>query len=154
MKINDDERILVSACLVGVNCKYNGENNLNLEILKLVQEGKAILVCPEQLGGLSTPRKPSEIVDRISSKVVASDGTDVTEEYQKGAYETLKIANLYQVKKAILKSKSPSCGNTTIYDGTFTHTLTSGEGITTKLLRENGIEVVNEKEYVKELRKE
>lgn len=154
MKINDDERILVSACLVGVNCKYNGGNNLNLEILKLVQEGKAILVCPEQLGGLSTPRNPSEIVDRISSKVVASDGTDVTKEYQKGAYETLKIANLYQVKKAILKSKSPSCGNTTIYDGTFTHTLTGGEGITTKLLRENGIEVVNEDEYVKELRKE
>lgn len=154
MKINDDERILVSACLVGVNCKYNGGNNLNLEILKLVQEGKAILVCPEQLGGLSTPRNPSEIVDRISSKVVASDGTDVTKEYQKGAYETLKIANLYQVKKAILKSKSPSCGNTTIYDGTFTHTLTGGEGITTKLLRENGIEVINENEYVKELRKE
>ena len=154
MKINDDERILVSACLVGVNCKYNGGNNLNLEILKLVQEGKAILVCPEQLGGLSTPRNPSEIVDRISSKVVASDGTDVTKEYQKGAYETLKIVNLYQVKKAILKTKSPSCGNTTIYDGTFTHTLTGGEGITTKLLRENGIEVVNEDEYVKELRKE
>lgn len=154
MKINDGERILVSACLVGVNCKYNGGNNLNLEILKLVQEGKAILVCPEQLGGLSTPRKPSEIVGKVSSKVVASDGTDVTEEYQKGAYETLKIANLYQVKKAILKSKSPSCGNTTIYDGTFTHTLTGGEGITTKLLRENGIEVVNEDEYVKELRKE
>lgn len=154
MKIKENERILVSACLVGVNCKYNGGNNLNLEILKLVQEGKAILVCPEQLGGLSTPRKPSEIVDRISSKVVASDGTDVTKEYQKGAYETLKIANLYQVKKAILKSISPSCGNTTIYDGTFTHTLTGGEGITTKLLRENGIEVINEDEYVKELRKE
>ena len=154
MKIKENELILVSACLAGVNCKYNGGNNLNLEILKLVQEGKAILVCPEQLGGLSTPRKPSEIVDRVSSKVAASDGTDVTEEYQKGAYETLKIANLYQVKKAILKSKSPSCGNTTIYDGTFTHTLTGGEGITTKLLRENGIEVINDDEYVKELRKE
>ena len=154
MKIKENELILVSACLAGVSCKYNGGNNLNLEILKLVQEGKAILVCPEQLGGLSTPRKPSEIVDRVSSKVVASDGTDVTEEYQKGAYETLKIANLYQVKKAILKSKSPSCGNTTIYDGAFTHTLVDGEGITTKLLRENGIEVVNEEEYVKELRKE
>lgn len=154
MKINDNERILVSACLVGVNCKYNGGNNLNPEILKLVQEGKVILVCPEQLGGLSTPRNPSEIVDQVSRKVMMNNGVDVTEEYHKGAHETLKIANLYQIKKAILKSKSPSCGNTTTYDGTFTHTLTSGEGITTKLLRENGIQVVSEEEYVKELRKE
>ena len=148
------EKVLVSSCLVGTNCKYDGGNNKNEKLINYLKNKEVILVCPEQLGGLSTPRKPSEIVDRVSSKVAASDGTDVTEEYQKGAYETLKIANLYQVKKAILKSKSPSCGNTTIYDGTFTHTLTGGEGITTKLLRENGIEVINDDEYVKELRKE
>lgn len=154
MKIEDDEYILVSACLAGINCKYNGGNNLSSDILKLVQEGRAILVCPEQLGGLSTPRKPSEIIDRVSNIVISSDGTLVTKEYEKGAYETLKIANLYHIKKAILKKNSPSCGNNSIYNGTFTHTLTSGEGITAKLLHENGIQVINEEEYVKELRKE
>lgn len=145
MRLEDDELVLVSACLAGVNCKYNGGNNLNLEILKLVEEKKAILVCPEQLGGLSTPRNPSEI---NNDQVIMNDKTVVTNEYIKGANEALRLAKLYGIKKAILKSKSPSCGNTNIYDGTFTHTLTSGEGITVKLLRENGILVVNEDEYV------
>ena len=148
MKLKENELVLVSACLAGVNCKYNGKNNLNSEILKLVEEGRAILVCPEQLGGLSTPRNPSEIK---SDQVIMNDGTNVTCEYIKGAEETLRLAKLYNINKAILKAKSPSCGNLYIYDGTFSNTLTYGEGITTKLLRENGIEVINEEEYVKEL---
>ena len=148
MRLEDDELVLVSACLAGVNCKYNGKNNLNPEILKLVEEGRVILVCPEQLGGLSTPRNPSEIK---SDQVIMNDGTNVTYEYIKGAEETLRLAKLYNINKAILKAKSPSCGNLYIYDGTFSNTLTYGEGITTKLLRENGIEVINEEEYVKEL---
>lgn len=153
MAKSNNNFILVSACLAGINCKYNGKNNLNDNILKLVNEGKAILVCPEQLGGLSTPRKPSEIVDITNSKVIMNDGTDVTDKYINGANETLRIAKMYGISKAILKAKSPSCGNNTIYDGTFTNTLINGEGITAKVLRENGIQVINEKEYLEELLK-
>lgn len=144
MRIKDDELVLVSACLAGVNCKYNGKNNLKSDILKLVEEGKAILVCPEQLGGLSTPRNPSEIID---DKVIMKDGTNVTSQYARGANETLCIAKLYNINKAILKAKSPSCGNRKVYDGTFTGTLIDGEGITTKLLCQNGITVINEEEF-------
>ena len=134
--------ILVSACLCGVNCKYNGGNNLNEEVLELLKKGEAILVCPEQLGGLQTPRNPSEIriVDGVT-KVFMNDGTDVTENYQKGAEEVLKLAKELNIKKAILKRKSPSCGCGEIYDGTFTNTLTKGNGITASLLLENGLEV-------------
>ena len=144
MKIEDDELILVSACLAGVNCKYNGKNNLNPDILKLVEEGRAILVCPEQLGGLATPRNPSEIVN---NKVIMNDGTDVTNQYMKGANETLRLAKLYKINKAILKAKSPSCGNKKIYDGTFTGNLIDGYGVTAKLLHQNGITVINEEEF-------
>jgi len=144
MKIEDDELILVSACLAGVNCKYNGKNNLNPDILKLVEEGRAILVCPEQLGGLATPRNPSEIVN---NKVIMNDGTDVTNQYMKGANETLRLAKLYKINKAILKAKSPSCGNKKIYDGTFTGNLIEGYGVTAKLLLQNGITVINEEEF-------
>ena len=135
---------LVSACLAGVNCKYNGKNNLNPDILKLVEEGRAILVCPEQLGGLATPRNPSEIVN---NKVIMNDGTDVTNQYMKGANETLRLAKLYKINKAILKAKSPSCGNKKIYDGTFTGNLIEGYGVTAKLLLQNGITVINEEEF-------
>ena len=134
--------ILVSACLCGVNCKYNGKNNLNEECLELLKKGEALLVCPEQLGGLQTPRNPSEI--RIidgETKVFMNDGTDVTENYKRGAEEVLNLAKKLNIKKAILKRKSPSCGCGEIYDGTFTNTLTKGNGITASLLLENGIEV-------------
>ena len=134
--------ILVSACLVGLNCKYNGKNNLNEECLELLKKGEALLVCPEQLGGLQTPRNPSEI--RIidgETKVFMNDGTDVTENYKRGAEEVLNLAKKLNIKKAILKRKSPSCGCGEIYDGTFTNTLTNGNGITASLLLENGIEV-------------
>lgn len=134
--------ILISACLCGVNCKYNGKNNLNEECLELLKKGEAILVCPEQMGGLETPRNPSEIkIIDGEVKVFMNDGTDVTENYKRGAEEVLKLAKELNVKKAIFRKKSPSCGCGEIYDGTFTNTLTKGNGITTSLLLENSIEV-------------
>ena len=136
---------IISACLAGVNCKYSGGNNQDNRIIKLVKEGKGILVCPEQLGGLPTPRLPSEIVEIEDVKMVRStDGEDVTKEFVKGAEEIIKIAKLMNVKKAILKSKSPSCGYGKIYDGSFTKTLKSGNGLTAELLILNGIEVISE----------
>lgn len=135
---------VISACLAGIDCKYNGGNNLNEEVIKLVKEGKAVLICPEQMGGLTTPRLPSEIRD---DKVLRSDEIDVTNEYKKGANEALKIAKLVGVTKAILKTKSPSCGCGKIYDGTFSNKLIEGDGITTRLFKENGIEVIPSDEY-------
>jgi len=135
--------ILISACLAGVNCKYNGGNNYNEKIMELVRNGEAILVCPEQLGGLPTPRVPSEI---INNKVINRDGVDVTIEYKRGAEEVLRLCKELNITKAILKSNSPSCGCETIYDGTFTGTKVIGNGITTQLLLDNGIDVVTEKD--------
>ena len=133
------EKILVSACLLGTNCKYSGGNNYSEEVMEYLKDYEIIPICPEQLGGLSTPRPASEI---IGDKVINNEGTDVTSNYQKGAEETLKIAKLLGIKKALLKAKSPSCGNGKIYDGTFSGTLIDGDGITTKLLKENNIEVI------------
>lgn len=138
------KKILVSACLAGVNCKYNGRNNENSEVLKLLEKEDVILVCPEQLGGLPTPRPCAEIKD---NKVITNENRDVTCEYMKGAKETLNIAKKYHVKKAILKSKSPSCGKGTIYDGTFSGKLIDGNGITTSLLLQNHIEVISSDEF-------
>lgn len=134
--------ILVSACLCGVNCKYNGKNNLNEEMLELLKKGEVLLVCPEQMGGLETPRNPSEIkIINNEVKVFMKDGRDVTENYKKGAEEVLRLVKELNIKKAILKKKSPSCGCGEIYDGTFTGNLIPGNGITAALLLENGIEV-------------
>ncbi len=136
---------IISACLAGVNCKYSGGNNKDDRIIKLVKEGKGILVCPEQLGGLSTPRLPSEILDTKRGRmVISTDGEDVTREFIRGAEETLKIAKMMDIKKAILKSRSPSCGYGKIYDGSFTKTLKNGNGFTAELLILNGIEVISE----------
>ena len=134
--------ILVSACLCGVNCKYNGKNNLNEEMLELLKTGEALLICPEQMGGLETPRRPSEIrIINGETKVFMDDGRDVTDNYKKGAEEVLRLAKELNINKAILRKKSPSCGCGEIYDGTFTGTLTKGNGITAALLLDNGIEV-------------
>ncbi len=141
--MQNTKKILISACLAGVNCKYDGTNNANPKIIELINSGNAILVCPEQLGGLSTPRTPSE---RANTKVLSQNGKDVTQEFQKGAEETLKIAQRFHIKKAILKSKSPSCGSNYIYDGTFSHTLTNRDGVTAELLKANGIEVISSDE--------
>ena len=133
--------IIVSACLAGINCRFDGRNNENKEIVKLVNEGKAIPVCPEQLGGLSTPRKPCEIKN---GRVINEDKEDVTEYFINGANKVLKICEKYNCKKAILKSKSPSCGSDKIFNGEFNGVSIDGDGITTMLLKENGIEVISE----------
>lgn len=137
------KKILVSACLLGIDCKYSGGNNLNEKVLEYIKDYEVIPVCPEIMGGLSTPRPPSE---RIGDKVLNNQGTDVTNEYTKGALETLKLAKLFNVKKALLKAKSPSCGKGKIYDGTFTSTLIEGNGVTVDLLESNGIEVISEQD--------
>ncbi|MHB1418678.1 MAG: 2-thiouracil desulfurase family protein [Bacillota bacterium] len=143
--------LLVSACLAGINCKYSGGNNLRTELQKLVAQGKAIPVCPEQMGGLATPRLPSEIqggdgVDVLAGKtaVVDNEGKDVTENFQRGAREVLKLARLVGVSQAILKEGSPSCGSNRIYDGSFTGKSCPGQGVTAALLSENGIELLTE----------
>ena len=137
------EKILVSACLLGVDCKYSGGNNLNEKVLDYIKDYEVIPVCPEIMGGLSTPRPPSE---RIGDKVLNNQGIDVTNEYTKGANETLKLAKLFNVKKALLKAKSPSCGKGKIYDGTFKGVLVTGNGVTVELLESNGIEVITEQD--------
>lgn len=142
--------ILVSACLAGLNCKYNGKNNYNEKIFNLVKEGKAIPICPEQLGGLTTPRTPSEIkYINNERRVITKDGVDVTEEYEKGALEVLELAKKLNVTKVILKDRSPACGKGKIYDGTFTSNLVNGNGILTDLLLENNIDVISLEEYIK-----
>lgn len=146
--------ILISACLCGVNCKYSGGNNLSEPLLKLLKEGKAVLFCPEQAGGLETPRKPCEIVGGTAkdvlednAEVLSIDGEDKTTEFIKGAYEILKLAQVINAEYIILKSKSPSCGLGKVYDGTFSGKLISGNGVAAELLIENGFKVINEDEY-------
>lgn len=139
--------ILVSACLAGVNCKYNGGNNYNEKIMELVKKGEAILVCPEQLGGLTTPRNPSEIINKDGKRCVyMNNNVDVTDNFNRGALEVLRLAKELNIEKAILKSKSPSCGCGLIYDGTFTGNKIKGNGITTQLLIDNGIKVITEED--------
>lgn len=137
------EKILVSACLLGVDCKYSGGNNYNEKVLEYIKDYEVIPVCPEIMGGLSTPREPSE---RIEDKIITKGGNDVTKEYTKGALETLKLAKLFNVKKSLLKAKSPSCGKGKIYDGTFTGTIIEGNGVTSDLLESNGISVLTEQD--------
>ena len=135
--------ILVSACLVGMNCKYDGGNNFNQKVFDLVKEGKAIPICPEQLGGLKTPRKPSE-VKVIDGKryVINNEGEDVTANFEKGASEVLNLAKKSNIKKAVLQPRSPSCGVGKIYSGNFDKQLVDGNGVTADLLIQNGIEVI------------
>jgi uncharacterized protein YbbK (DUF523 family) len=137
---------LISACLAGINCRYDGKNSENELIMKLVKEEKAILVCPEELGGLPTPRPSCEIVaDRDGiKKVKTKSSEDKTKEFLKGAEEALKLAKEHNIKTAILKAKSPSCGVNKIYDGSFSGKLIEGNGLTADLLIKNGIEVITE----------
>ena len=138
--------ILISGCLLGLKCRYDAKEKKLPEIEKLMKLYNLIPICPEQLGGLPTPRIPAE---RVNNKVVNQAGVDVTKEYQLGAEEALKIAKLYNCKKAILKEKSPSCGCGKIYDGTFSKNLIVGNGITADLLLKNGIEIFGESEIDK-----
>lgn len=132
---------IVSACLTGVRCRYDGKVKPCRKVVALVRQGKAIPVCPEQLGGLSTPRPPAEQKER---KVFTKEGKDVTKAFKSGAKEGLKIAKLVGCKVAILKSKSPSCGSGKVYDGTFSGTLIDGDGVFVALLKKNGIKVLTE----------
>lgn len=135
--------IIVSACLAGVNCKYNGGNNENSFIKSLVDEGKAIMICPEVFGSLLTPRDPSEI---LGDKVFSCKGEDVTENYKLGAKRACQMAKTVNAKVAVLKAKSPSCGFGKIYDGTFTKTLVDGNGIAADALFEIGLKIFSEKD--------
>lgn len=145
--------ILISACLCGVNCKYNGRNNFNEHIKNLSEKEEVLLICPENIY-LTTPREPVEIVGGDAkkvlqgrAKVITATGVDCTEAFIRGAYEVFGIAKKNGVKKAILKANSPSCGFGKVYDGSFSGTLVVGNGITAELLSRNGIEILNETNY-------
>lgn len=139
------ETVLVSACLLGEKCKYSGGSNYNRKVMDWIEgqrgEIKVIPVCPEVMGGLETPRPPAEIQGEA---VVTADGRDVTEEYRRGAEKTLQLALKSGCRLAVLKERSPSCGGGEIYDGTFSHTVISGDGVTAALLKRHGIRVLGE----------
>ena len=147
-KLEISLKILVSACLLGINSRYCGGGCLNEDVASLAEKHSLIPVCPEQLGGLPTPREPDEIRD---GRVYEKSGKENTEIFQKGANETLRVTRLLNVDMAILKQNSPSCGSSMIYDGTFNCKKIPGSGITASLLIQNGIRVISEEE-VQELR--
>ena len=137
------EPLLISACLLGLHCRYDGKSKPwdKDDLNKLAQKYWLIPVCPEQLGGLTTPREPAE---RCADRFVTKTGKDVTEQYQRGAEEVLRLAKMFDCKQALLKEKSPACGAGRIYDGSFTKTLTEGNGAAADLLLNNGIDVYGE----------
>ena len=136
-------RVLVSACLLGIRCRYDGAEKLDGAVAALAEKYELVPVCPEQLGGLPTPREPSE---RRADTVVSRSGADVTAQFRRGAEQALHLARLYGCKAAVLKERSPSCGSGEIYDGTFTGALTAGDGVTAELLKANGMTVYGEGE--------
>jgi len=151
-------KYLVSSCLAGVACRYNGTASLDEKIQELVEQEQAMMVCPELLGGFSTPREPAEIIGGTgkdvlagTAKVIERSGKDVTELYIKGAYQTLEWAKKLDVSCVVLKEFSPSCGTKTIYDGNFTNQKVQGEGVTTALLQQEGYTVISEKEFMEQL---
>jgi len=140
---------LVSACLLGINCKYNGKNNRNKKVLELAKREILIPICPEQMGGLPTPRKASSLtadgrkIIEGRGKVLNKEGKDVTKNFLIGAKETLKIAKIFKIKEAILKEGSPSCGTKYTY---FVDGKKKGMGVTAALLKKNGIKLISEEE--------
>lgn len=138
-------KIMVSACLLGENCKYNGGNNYNENVMEYIKGHEVISVCPEVLGGLPTPRVPSEIVNGV---VTTRDGRDVDSEFKLGAEIALKKAIEENVDLVILQSRSPSCGVKQIYDGSFSGTKIDGQGIFAKLLIENNIRMVDVEDLI------
>lgn len=139
-------KILISACLTGINCKYNGGNNINEELLQILQGHELIPVCPEVLGGLPVPRIPAEIVH---GTVMNKEGVSVDQAFRNGAEKALAVALEAGVDGAVLKSRSPSCGTHEIYDGTFTGTRIPGTGIFAAQLKALGIPVTDEEEIIK-----
>ena len=133
-------KIMVSACLAGENCKYNGGSNRNEKVLRLMEENEVILVCPEQMGGLPTPRTPCEICNGV---VTTKDGRVVDQEFRAGAAKCLETALREQPDLIVLQSRSPSCGVKQRYDGTFSGKLTEGSGVTAELLMKNGFQCID-----------
>ena len=133
-------KIAVSACLLGENCKYNGGNNYSEKVMKFVEGHEVIPICPEVLGGLSTPREPAEIVDGV---VKNKDGTSVDKQFRRGAELALDMIIKNRAELVILQSRSPSCGVKQIYDGSFSGKLIEGRGVFAQLLVDNGIEVLD-----------
>ena len=140
------ENLLISACLLGIPCRYDGKSKLYPKIEELKKKYNLIPVCPEELGALPTPRIPSE---RKGDRVIMRDGTDVTANFREGAARSYEIAKKQGCKKAILKAKSPSCSPSMIYDGSFSRTLTEGQGVSAEYLLERGIEIYSEDEIEK-----
>lgn len=145
--------ILVSACLAGRACRFDGSDNRDEQVRALVESGRAVLVCPEEDGGLGTPRPPAEIQGGDGASVLAGDarvvtdrGVDVTGAYLAGAQAALEAARRSGATTAILKARSPSCGKGCVYDGTFSRTRMDGDGVTTALLQANGIKVISDEE--------
>ena len=145
--------VLVSACLAGRACRYDGSGATDDAVSDLVAKGRAVLVCPEVDGGLGTPRPPAEIVggdghDVLAgrAKVVTAEGIDVTEAYLKGARRAVEAARRTGADSAILKARSPSCGCGQVYDGTFAKVLQAGDGVTAALLKREGIEVLGDED--------
>lgn len=137
------KKIGVSACLVGKNTKYDGKNNYNEKVIEYLKDKEYVLICPEVMGGLPTPRVPSEI---ISNKVINKENKDVTDNFVLGANKALELLKENNVEILILKSKSPSCGYKKVYDGTFSNTLINGNGVFTKLALEKGFIIYTEKD--------
>ncbi len=133
-------KIMISACLAGENCKYNGGNNRHEKVLALMSENEVITVCPEQMGGLPTPRVPSEIKDGV---VTTKDGRNVDAAFRAGAARCLEIARRWQPDLIVLQSRSPSCGVKQRYDGSFSGKLVEEPGVTAQLLMENGFRCVD-----------
>lgn len=147
---------LISSCLVGVCATWKAGNNTASPFEEMLARGEVLPVCPEQLGGLPTPRPPAEIIGGSGEEVLSGrarvltrDGTDVTQNYLRGAHEVLRLAQLVNATQVILKERSPSCASREIYDGTFTGTLRPGCGVTTALLRREGFDVVSDVEFLK-----
>ncbi len=135
--------ILVSSCLVGLGCRYDGSDNKVLEVLKYLEGKEWMPVCPEQMGGLSTPRDPAEL---LRDRIITINGDDVTAQFVKGADEVARLARLVDATGAILKSRSPSCGSGHIYDGTHSKTLVKGDGLTTRALRKMRVSVISDED--------
>ena len=147
------KKIVISACLIGEKCRYNGHDSKSEAVTNKFDVDSLIQICPEQMGGLSTPRPAAEIVGGDGeavldgkAQVVTVDGEDRTEAFLAGAYRALEIAQAQGATHAILKSKSPSCGCGQIYDGSFTGNLTDSDGVTAALLRRHGIEIMTEED--------
>lgn len=138
------EKYIVSACLVGMNTKYNGGNNKNERIIEFLKDKEYITICPEVSGGLSTPRSPSEIV---KDRVINKEGIDVTKEFNLGTNKEIERVKEFGATIAILKSKSPSCGLNYIYDGSFTSSLIEGDGVFVKELKKLGIKILTELDF-------